>query len=104
MLKTENRAALIAVSPALFLLIAEGLLWVLSAATRWEGWIVFGLFGLGGGILAAIIAVPLILVGGTRDRVMWSVVSVCLSALGIFFGLIFWLEALTVGCGNRCFD
>jgi hypothetical protein len=36
--------------------------------------------------------------------VAWSVVSVCLTVLGVLFGFIFWLEAMTVTCGGHCFD
>ena len=67
---TEDRAARIAVSPALFVLLVEGIVWGMS---------------------------------GTRDRMIWSVISVCLSALGLFFGFIFLVEALQVGCGGGCF-
>ena len=96
--------ARIAVSPALFLILVEGAIWALSAATSWGGWIVVGMLALAAGVLAGILAVPLILVRDDKDRVAWSVVSVCLSVLGVLFGFIFWLEALTVGCGGHCFD
>jgi hypothetical protein len=62
---TEDRAARIAVSPALFVLLVEGIVWGMSAVTDWGVWIAVGAFALLGGALAAIVAIPLILVGGT---------------------------------------
>lgn len=96
--------ARIAISPALFLLIVEGAVWALSAATEWGGWIVVGMLGLAAGILAGILAVPLIALRDEEGAVAWSVVSVCLSILGVLFGFIFWLEAMTVACSGHCFD
>jgi hypothetical protein len=92
-----------AVAPGAVVFVAEGLIWALSAATGWEIWVGLGGLVLIGSVIAAAGAVVLILAGG-RDRLAWAVVSLCISAFGVFFGFIFWLEAQSVGCGGTCFD
>jgi hypothetical protein len=101
--KSANPAVRIAVAPALFVVALEGFVWLMSAINGWGGWIGLGAIGLFGGALFGIVAVPLILVAEARDRVMWSVVSVCLTVLGLLFGFIFLLQALQVACGGGCF-
>jgi hypothetical protein len=98
-----NRVPRMAFFPGLFLFVVEGLVWAVVATTGWEGAIAVGALAGSLGVIAAVVAVPIILVGDAQSRVAWSIVSVCVSFLGGFFAFIFYLEALTAGCGGNCF-
>jgi hypothetical protein len=91
--------------PGLLVLVAEGIIWGLSAATGWGVWIEMGFPVLMLGVISAIIAFPAIMVSSNLEhRWSWGIASLCISALGVLFGFIFFLGAMSVGCGGTCFD
>ena len=93
----------IAYFPGLLVFVVQGVLWGLAAATDWSVWLVFGGATMLAGALAAILAFPITIEISRENRWAWAVASLCISALGLFFGFIFWIEAARAVCGNSCF-
>lgn len=100
-----TRAPLLVFGPALFVLAVEGLSWVVAAITGSRGAAVAASYAFPIGILAGVAAAVLILARRQPGALTWSLVSVCLTVVGLGLGFLFWLGAATAGCGgaNGCF-
>jgi hypothetical protein len=63
-----------------------------------------GLYAIGIAVLAGIAAPIAIVVTRRRDALMWFVISICLSALGLVIGGMLLFVAVVERCGPNCFS
>lgn len=85
------------------MLVFEALVWALAAISGDDRVSVPGFIGLVLGALAAVLMPIVIVSTRQKDAWTWAVVSLGLSAFGLFIGLMFCLQALAVGCAGECF-
>jgi hypothetical protein len=93
---------LIAIVPALFVVLFEGMAWIAVAVTGSErpaGW---GTYALGVAVLAGIVAPLALVITRRRDALIWVVVSICVSLVGLFVGALLWFAAILDHCNGVC--
>ena len=100
--ETGDRGWLIAIAPGAFAFVFEALAWIAAALTGSEVPAWLGLCAYGIAIVAGVGAPIALVITRRRDAVMWAVISICVSVLGLFFGFIFYFQAGIVNC-HDCF-
>jgi hypothetical protein len=92
---------LVAIAPGLFALVFEGFMWSLVAVTGSKAPVDVGAAALFVAVVAAV-AVPIWMVAARRRyALVMAVVSLCVSFLGVFFGVLFLFGAAVDHC-NGC--
>ena len=98
----EGWGWLVAIAPGVFALVFEGLVWSVVALTDSDAPVDVGGVALFVAVVAGIV-VPIALVAARRrDALIMAVVSLCVSFLGVFFGVLFLFGAAVDHC-NNCF-
>lgn len=77
---------LIAVMPGAFAVVVGALALAVEKATGTEGPVTAGVYAFGIAVLAGIAAPIALVVTRRRDALMWVVISICISALGLVIG------------------
>lgn len=97
-----ERGWLIAVAPAAFGFVFEGLVLIAAKATHSTTPTYIGAYAFGAAVVAAFVAPFAIGLTQQRDAWMWVVISLCVSFLGLGVGFLFWWLAALANCGPNC--
>ena len=100
--ETGDLGWLIAVAPAAFAVLVGALALTVEQATGTEGPVTVGVYALGIAVPAGIAAPIALVVTRRRDALMWVVISICLSALGLLIAAVMLFAAGVHACGPNC--
>jgi hypothetical protein len=96
----------LAVAPALFVVLVEGAAWVLAALSDLQNPIGKAFYALPLGVVGGVLAPIFILMTRQKDATTWSIISVCVTCLGLFVAVLLWFGAVGTACGgpDGCFS
>jgi hypothetical protein len=100
--ETGDLGWLIAIAPATFAVVVGALALAVEEATGTEGPVVAAFYAFGIAVLAGIVAPIALVLTRRRDALMWVVISICLSAVGIVIGGMLLFAAAVHACGPDC--
>ncbi|HWH21010.1 MAG TPA: hypothetical protein VN671_10780 [Solirubrobacterales bacterium] len=98
----DDRGWLIAVAPGAFAVVAGALALAVERATGTEGPVRIGLYAFGLAVLAGIVAPIALVVTRRRDFLMWLLISICVSAVGLLIAFMLLFAAAVHQCGPGC--
>jgi uncharacterized membrane protein HdeD (DUF308 family) len=95
---------LIAIVPGAFAFVAGTLALTVESMTGTEGPVVAGIYAFAVAVVAGIAAPIALVVTRRRDALMWVIISVCLSALGLLIAAVMLFAAGVHACGPNCWS